>query len=129
MLNAMLVCDAAIKEAGTGKISLIGIFENLNTVNFPARHPQLAVYVKLTDAAGQYQLRLELVQLENATIIGQGEGAVTVHDRMESAELVFELHNLTFNAPGLYSFNLSANGRLVGSKTFSVLQLKRPGGG
>jgi len=127
MLNAMLVCDVAIREEGTGKISLIGIFENVRALSFPVLHPQLTVYVKLTDAAGQYQLCLELVQLESANIIGR-ETPFTARDRMGSTELVFELHNLTFNAPGLYSFNLYANDRLVESKTFTAIHLKPSGG-
>ena len=60
--SAMLICDMAIREEGTGKVSLIGIFENVSATVFPARHPLLCVYCKLTDAQGDYAFRLELVR-------------------------------------------------------------------
>jgi hypothetical protein len=29
VINALLICDVAIREEGTGKVSLIGIFEDI----------------------------------------------------------------------------------------------------
>ncbi len=124
----MLVCDLAIREAETGKFSLIGIFESITTAALPTLHPQLSVYVKLTDAEGHYPLRLELVQLETATIVARAESGLDVKDRMGSVELVLELRNLTFGEPGLYEFRLLANDRFVGSKTFQVIKFESPGG-
>ena len=71
IVNAMLVCDKVITETGTNKKSLIGIFENINAYKFPCIHHFLAVYIKLTDANGRYKFRLELVDLENDSIVGK----------------------------------------------------------
>lgn len=119
VLNAMLVCDMAIREEGTGKVSLIGIFENINATSFPTLHPELSVYAKLTDAHG---LHLELIQLEKARIIASGETTITPSDRMGAVELNFNLHNLVFPEAGLYEFRLSANGKHVGAKTLRVVR-------
>ena len=62
-LNAMLLCDLTIREHGTGKMSLIGIFENISAARFPVVHRALTVYAKLADAEGEYGIRLELVRL------------------------------------------------------------------
>ena len=59
-LNAMLLCDHTIREHGTGKVSLIGIFENISAARFPVVHRALSVYAKLVDAEGEYAIRLEL---------------------------------------------------------------------
>ena len=122
VLNAMLVCDMALREEGTGKVSLIGIFENINAASFPSVHPELSVYAKLTDADGEYVLRLELIQLEKARIIASGETTITPSDRMGSVELSFNLRNLVFQEPGLYEFRLSANAKHVGAKTLRVVR-------
>ena len=65
-LNAMLLCDLTIREHGTGKMSLIGIFENISAARFPVVHRALTVYAKLADAEGDYGIRLELVRQSQA---------------------------------------------------------------
>lgn len=121
--NAFLICDYAIREEGTGKISLIGIFENINVRRFPARHGLLCVYAKLTDAEGGYDIRLELVRLEDMSVIGEGILTMAIEDRNAPSELVFQLGGLVFERPGRYEFRLSANGRSVAIKSFNVVQV------
>jgi len=123
-LNAILICDQAIREEGTGKVSLIGIFENIGARQFPSKHGLLCVYAKLTDAEGQYDVRLELIRLEDLMTIGQGHLTMSVEDRMAPIELVFQLGGLVFGRPGRYEFRLYANDKSVGSKTFNVVEAK-----
>jgi hypothetical protein len=125
--NAMLICDHAIREERTGKISLIGIFAHIWTMTFPALHGGLAVYANLGDAQGRYRFGLELV--DDLKPIGRGEIEMEVADRMKPAELVFELPNLIFEHAGRYDFILYANGLMVGRKSFDVIKLDRPPGG
>lgn len=126
--NAMLICDNSIREEGTGKVSLIGIFAHIWSLKFPTVHPSLCVYVNLGDAQGKYHLRLELMRADDMRTIGRGEAEAEVGDRMKPAEIVFELAALAFEGPGRYEFVLYANERLVGRKSFDVLKLDaRPG--
>jgi hypothetical protein len=120
--NAFLICDYAIREEGTGKVSLIGIFENINVARFPSMHGLLCVYAKLTDAEGEYEIRLELVRLEDLAVIGRGALTMTIANRMAAAELVFQLGGLVFERPGRYEFRLYANDKSVAIKSFNVLQ-------
>ena len=122
-IKAVLICDHAIREEGTGKISLIGIFEDLRARTFPIRHALLCVYVKLTDAAGAYKIRLELVRLGDLKAVGLGELDVNLVDRNRAGEIVFQLVGLVFERPGRYDFRLYANGRYLGSKTLNVVEL------
>ncbi len=131
--KAMLVCDKVITEAGTGKKSLIGIFENINAYKFPCAHHFLAVYVKLTDANGKYKFRLEMVDLEDNSVIGKGEipEEIEINDPLVSRELIFNLAALKFKHPGKYEFRIRANDEVFGQKTFLVRQAQmpqRPGG-
>jgi hypothetical protein len=121
----MLICDQAIREEVTGKVSLIGIFEKIQSANFPMAHLGLAVYAKVTDALGEYDLRLDLVRLDDLQLLGQGKALATVTDRLSPAEFVFNLGFLGFERPGRYEFRLSANGQHVASKTFDVIMLEK----
>src|ERR1035441_8953551 len=74
---AMLVCDQVIGEQGTGKKSLIGIFDNLHAPGFPTQ-TRLAVYVKLADAQGNYKFRIRLVKLKDEAPIADLNADMTV---------------------------------------------------
>lgn len=121
-LNAMLLCDLTIREHGSGKISLIGVFENISSSRFPVVHRSLSVYAKLTDAEGDYTIRLELIRLEDSHVVAQGALKATFADRMAPGELIFNLENLGLERPGRYEFRLFAEERFVASKTFTVIQ-------
>ncbi|HEV8614874.1 MAG TPA: hypothetical protein VGU22_05220 [Methylomirabilota bacterium] len=121
-LNAMLVCDLTIREERTGKVSLIGVFENIAAPAFPTVHRALAVYVKLVDAEGEYDIRLELMRLDDAKVIAEGRMQATFADRMAASELIFNLENLAFERPGRYEFRLHASERFVAGKSFTVIQ-------
>ncbi len=125
VMNAMLICDVAIREEGTGKISLIGIYENIAAPQFPWAH-RMCVYGKLVECQGDYRIRLDLVRLEDMQILGQQEASATFQDRMVPAETVLLLA-VNFERPGRYEFRLYANDRWVASKAFNVLQMSPPG--
>ncbi len=124
--NAMLICDQALQEGATGKVSLVGIFENISAHQYPARCGLLTVYAKLTDAQGEYRIRLELLNLADLTVIGQGQFRATIGDRMGPAELIFQIGGLAFEKPGRYEFRLYANERWVGSKSLHLVQAPEP---
>ncbi|HTO12362.1 MAG TPA: hypothetical protein VMQ51_12380 [Candidatus Binatia bacterium] len=121
-LNAMLLCDLTIREHGSGKISLIGVFENISAARFPVVHRALSVYAKLTDAEGDYTIRLELLRLDDSHMVAQGTLKATFADRMSPGELIFNLENLGLERPGRYEFRLYAEDRFVAGKSFTVIQ-------
>jgi len=128
--NAMLVCDYVITEKGTNKKSLIGVFENINAAKFPCVHHGLCVYIKLTEAQGEYQFRLDMVDLKNDALIGKGQvpNPIRIANPLMTHELVFNLKSLKFPSPGEYEFRIFANDRIFGQKTFVVseIQKKKP---
>jgi hypothetical protein len=126
-LNAMVICDLAIQEQVTGKTSVIGVFENISAHTFPARCGFVYVYAKITDAQGEYRLRLDLVRLDDLGVIGRGSLQATFSNRMVPSELVFQLGGLSFERPGRYEFRLYANERWVGSKVLNVVEAPEGG--
>lgn len=124
-MPAILVCDQAIRELGSNKVTLVGIFDRIASPAFPFQYVRgLAVYARLTDAAGRYQMRLELVRLEDEQTIGRAEVDATITDRMGSHELTYNIALLVFERPGLYEFRLVADGRHLGGMTLTVVQIE-----
>ena len=127
--NAMLICDYVITEQGTNKKSLIGIFEHIGTAQFPVTHNSMSVYVKLTDAQGDYQFRLDLADLKNERLIAQCHLPSKIHIEhpLETRELVFNFMGLKFSEPGQYEFRMYANDHIFGQKVFVVSQISNRG--
>jgi len=123
VLKAMLVCDRAIREQQTNKTSLVGIFDRVTSAGFPMQYiGGVSVYARLTDAEGQYQMRLELVRLEDEQTIGRSEVTAEIASRIGSHDLTYNIGQLVFERPGTYEFRLFANGLFVGSAPLYVVQ-------
>jgi hypothetical protein len=127
--NAIVICDYAMQEAGTGKWSLIGIFSQIHSAQFPVIHRQLCVYLNFTDAQGHYHFRLELIDLdeeeEPAMMKIEGEGEL--EDILAHHEMVFNLQNIEFRHPGKYEFRFWANNAIVAQKVFRVIKVSPKG--
>ena len=126
LIKAILICDHIITEAGSNKKSLIGVFENITASRFPYIHQLMSVYIKLTDAAGEYKIRIELVDLKGNKVIGKGEvPRIMFHDKLMHYELTFNFAGLQLEHRGKYEFRIYANEEFLDSKDFNVLQAKK----
>jgi hypothetical protein len=126
-VKAILICDQIIHEFGTNKKSLIGIFEDIHLTAFPHSYPRIAVYVNLTDAHGKYVLELRLVSSADNTVIGSGRTPeVQIDNPLRTCEFALQIQNLVFRQPGVYEFQVFANGELVATKAFNVKSVRLP---
>lgn len=124
-LNSMLLCDAVIVDELTKKKTLVGLFDSIHAFNFPTIHPSIAVYVRCTDAAGEYTFTLELVDLKENKVIGRAqELRATLPDRLRFTDLIFRLQGAQFPHAGKYEFRILANGRVFGQAAVSLSQLQ-----
>jgi hypothetical protein len=122
---AMLICDQVIAEQGSGKKSLLGIFDNINAPGFPTQI-RLAIYVKIADAEGQYKFGIRLVHLKDETCIAEFHLDVTIADRTNSAELAINVLGMILPEPGKYEFQLWANEVYLHRITLNALQGEIP---
>lgn len=121
---AILICDQIIEDKVTNKKSIIGIFNNINGSNFPCRHPQMAVFVSLTDGQGGYNAELRIANEETTQTIGELSGQIQFPDRHHVVELNFNLVGLVFPQPGLYSIEFYCDDALILERRFHVTQAK-----
>jgi len=124
VVQALLVCYQAIRETETNKITLVGILERVFGGEFPLPwNRPMAVYSRVTDAEGEYDVRLELIRLADEHTIGRVDGKVSVSERMATAEIIFSLEaGLVFERPGRYEFRLFANAQHVAGTVFTVIR-------
>ena len=114
-----VLCDTIITEAETNKKTLVGLFDKVFSPGFPVVQ-RFGIYVKLTDAQGLYQLRLDYVKRDTNTVIESIEiGGIQIDDRLGSSDVVF---SIATGIPdnGAYEFRLYANGSFLTHVDFSA---------
>src|ERR1035438_8666640 len=105
---AMLICDQVIVEQGTGKKSLIGVFEHIGAFSFPTQ-TRLAIYVKLVDASGHYDLLIRVVNLKDETKVAELKAEAPNLQPISAAEFAINIAGIVLPEAGKYEFQLYAN--------------------
>jgi len=124
--KAILICDTVIREEGTQKISLIGVFEQVRTVRLPTVHPVMTVYMKITGAEGTYQWRFELVRLRDSMVIGASDMQSTTHtDRLAFHQIILTMALIQLEQYGRHEIRIYGNELLIGMKTFEVIPFEQ----
>lgn len=122
---SLLVCDQIITDRMTGKQSLIGMFSKIHTRGFPASHPQLCIFVMMTEGYGEVDVLLRVVDSNDSRApIVEGKGKVRFKDPRAIANLSLQFHGLTFPEPGEYRIQLFAEGELLREARLELVQLK-----
>lgn len=122
---AMVICDQVIEDKGSGKKTLIGLFNNIQTGLLPCTHPHMNVYVALTDGHGEYQIALRCLNLDDETQIMEMKGPIRFDNPRQIMEFNFEIGGLKLPAFGNYRFDLMCNEELVISRKFGLTQAKK----
>jgi hypothetical protein len=122
---SMIVCDQIITDRMTGKQSLIGMFSRVHARGFPASHPQLCVYVALTEGYGETEFTIRLVDTnDERPPIVEGKGKVRFKDPRAIANLALQFHGLTFPASGEYRVQLWCAGELLREARLALVHVK-----
>jgi len=125
---AIVICDQIIEDKLTNKKSLIGIFNQIATQSFPCRHPQVSVFVALTDGRGECAARLRIVHDESNHVVAEVNGNIQFPDAHTVVELNFGLVGLVFPEPGIYAIEFYCDDALVLERRFHVIHIKPPQG-
>lgn len=122
---AMLLCDQIINEDGTQKKSLIGIFQQVNSPNFPVGIPRMAVYARVADVTEDTEFKMRIVRIAGIqeSLIVEAPLKVAIKDPTKPSELSFNLVNFVFEQPGKYEFQLHARDTYLHRVTLDVVKI------
>ena len=128
-IQVAVLCDAATDY--NGKLSLLGTFDTIFTSQLPAQHPQCSIAIRIAFERieeGQHQLKINFVDEDGGLIMKSMDLPVEVafpHDTMFiSRNFIVNIQQLKFEKPGLYSIDLSMDGRQLCGIPLSVKQME-----
>lgn len=122
-LNFTLLCDDIRQELG-GKISLMGIFENIYATSFPAIHPRLAIMNEWAEGLGEFEATLRILSPDRKSILRESVTRLKLLDpRFKHRDISIHL-NIEFREPGTYWIENYLDGILVNSIPLNVMLVK-----
>lgn len=123
IVKAFLIADKVMREEGTKKWSVIGIFDRISSKNFPCIHPSLALYIRLSNAEGEYNVKIEFCEIDGK-VLSLFEGKLKVGSRLATPEIGIQTYNLPLPKPGRYLFKLYLNDEFIQDFPIDVVQIK-----
>jgi hypothetical protein len=126
------LCDAATDYAG--KLNLLGAFDTVLTTKFPAVHPQCAIALRFVfnkGEEGHRVFRLSLVNEDGKIVMPSIELAIEIKVPEEvnylSRNLIINLQQLKFDAPGQYAVEVLMDQRQIATIPLLVREIKGAG--
>jgi hypothetical protein len=119
------VCDSAFMAEG-GKHCIIGIFDVINALNFPAAHPTLTIAMRLRGQAHEVvPLKIELGR-PNGNVIASVPAAEITVGPDGSAFVNMNMVGTQFPEPGRYTVKVSSGGRTLASHSLHLRKMQVP---
>jgi hypothetical protein len=96
-----ILCDDVRQEMG-GKFSLMGLFETISAVTFPAVHPRFAIMNEWSGGRGEFIAKIRLLAPDRKTVISESEAKLALFNETQHHRDISLRFNATFPAPGTY---------------------------
>ncbi len=132
-LTLLLVADYA-SATMDGKLYMMGVFNRIHAVSFPATHPDMYLVVQLSASPFEYgrnfKLDIKLVDDDMQPVIALTTDAIVPHSESgDSVTLnhILKLVNVVFPKPGTYEFAIQIDQDLKGTPLrLELIQISLP---
>jgi hypothetical protein len=116
-----VLCDYALTSQD-GKLSVLGIFSQMNLAQLPGVSPPYFAVVVLTLDQGSYSVRFGVVDPVGQQVLNEEPPAFDMEVETAGADtnLVIQFNNLPLGRPGIYQVQLFLDGRLTHSLPLNV---------
>ena len=129
-VQVAILCDAATDD--NGKLNLLGAFDTIYAQSLPAVHPQCAVALRVTFAAGdegQRKLALNFINADGRPVMPSMEIPVAIAMPEDvyfvTRNFVVNIQQLKFVEAGLYSVDVLLDGQPLASIPLQVKLIPR----
>ena len=125
-IDLALLADAATIDA-SGKLNILGIFDRIGVIQFPAQHGRVTLVLRFTAGTseiGSHDVHIRMSDPGGAEVLSlNGEmqlvGGPSPGDGIRVPHIL-NLDGLVFTRPGMYSFDVKVDGEHQVSLPLSV---------
>ena len=121
LVLSMLICDAIHRDPGTGKHTLLGIFNVIRVSKFPSMFPTMSLYISLTEVIGEYPVHVQIIDAdEERDPIYYHTGNLKCKDPLQVVELAIPITNVTYPRLGEYRIRVFVGDEMIGTRKITV---------
>ena len=121
--NFTIICDDVRQEVG-GKLSLMGLFENIYAAKFPAVHPRIAILTEWSGGQGEFGVKMRIFSPDRKTIIRETVSKMTLNGVNYRHRDVSVHLNVELKTPGTYWVENFLDDELMNSIPLNVVQVR-----
>ena len=126
-LHYMLLCDKVL--FGQGKFTYDGVFDRIQAPRFPCIHGTLSIAVQLSCDPGPHVLSIRAVNSGGEDVIPPlPPVTIETNHPLGMTTTSITLQGLPLQKPGIYSFQLFLDERILGVRDFFVEKIMEPKG-
>jgi len=113
-LNYAHLCDHA-SLSKDGKVNILGVFRNINALNFPAIHSQMYVVTNVSvDESRNYVQVINLIKEDSPDeIIASARANMEATSGELNLGFLGKFNNIRFETPGRYKFQIYVDNDLI----------------
>lgn len=117
-LNCLIVCNDAIIDKDSSNLYVLGIFDRIKVVDFPAIHNKMVVVVSASGDPGTYDLKVKIKKKKNNEEIANLSGGLIISSQ-EGAKAQFRgfFYNVILPERGFYFIEISIDEKVQNIKT------------
>jgi hypothetical protein len=126
LCQGIIFSDTVIREAGTGKLSIIGAFSRYNFPSFPFLVPPFVATVLMTNLKGPLERFPITIRVENRRtghVLASASGEIGGSNELTKTEVIevpIQLPPINFTEPGVYKIIVLAENSPLGDRDLSV---------
>jgi hypothetical protein len=125
---SLLLVVGVHRDGATGKYYLLGTYSTIRAPAFPLQCPAFHVYGELTGGRGQTQVRVRLVDVDEAREpVFEMATVVDFPDPLAVREIAPVCHNVVFPEPGEYRLQVFGAGQFLRERRLFVADLDEDG--
>ena len=125
-LQFSVLCDDVRRE-DNGKFMLLGLFEAINSVKFPATHGAMFVANRWCKGEGEFTQKIRILSAEDKSAVFQTDDQpFTLQDIDSHHTLISKFNNLVFQKPGKYWVEVLLDNELELNYPLILKEAKKP---
>jgi hypothetical protein len=122
-LSYTIICDDVRQEAG-GKISIMGLFQNIYATKFPAVHSRIATINEWSDGKGEFTSLTQILSPDRRKIVRKSTSKIKLKEvHIRHRDISIHL-NIEFPISGNYWIEIFLDDELVKSMPLNVVLVK-----
>jgi len=126
--HLFLLCDCVITDKNTGKISIINMFNRIQTKEIPFIYTNMSVILMYSGINGVRDYNLKIFSYNNNTISYNVTGKFHSSDKVSPMYMIFNLANIAFGDSGVHQLELWLDSKVCAETKLDIVKIEEDGG-